>query len=429
MRLHVCLAALIAAAQPVAAKPLVTSSEDTHARVCLARTEAPDRIVSACDAALGAARLTQVQRAELLAARGDGQFWQNDPATAAASYRGAIGWDPRSVEAWNGLGWALWETEGDIAAHEAFETSLRISVTVEALGGAAATGRRSGKIGNDEARRMLEAALAIDPDYVWAMREIGWSHLDDGRPALAVPAFEAALDADQDDANALYGLGRARLSLGDAAAAFGHFEASLGSEPESFGPRVYRITALRMMNRNGQALREAERLVADHPTKASGYIEKGRALLALERRAEAIETFARGEAAVGPSNAILYWHADALASDKRFTEALAVIERGLALEGADHSDHLLKSYIALELGEYALARAAAEAALSSGIEDPWAHYYIAIAMVHGGHITEGVAQFERAVLAGLPEDRIGAFATELVRTGSYVEAVQVRLKY
>ena len=55
---------------PVGAKPLITSSEDTVARVCLAQTEPPARIVEACDAALTDAALTQSQRVDLMVARG-----------------------------------------------------------------------------------------------------------------------------------------------------------------------------------------------------------------------------------------------------------------------------------------------------------------------------------------------------------------------
>ena len=61
------IAGLIAALAPSAgAKPLVTSSEDSLARVCLARQDAPARIVRAYDGALGSAQLTLSQRAELL---------------------------------------------------------------------------------------------------------------------------------------------------------------------------------------------------------------------------------------------------------------------------------------------------------------------------------------------------------------------------
>ena len=43
---------------------------------------------------------------------------------AARGYREAAETNPLSIEAWNGLGWALWEVEGDQAALDAFERSV-----------------------------------------------------------------------------------------------------------------------------------------------------------------------------------------------------------------------------------------------------------------------------------------------------------------
>lgn len=414
---------------PALGKPLITSSEESPMTVCFARAEAPSRIVAACDLALADARLTRNQRVELISARGDGYLWMDEYVAAEASYREAIGLDPESTDAWNGLGWTLWEAEGDAPAYEAFERSLSLDVTIQGLGGIAATGRRTGQINGSEAREMLAAALAIDPDYIWALREIAWSYLDDGIFDKAAERFEAALEIEPEDVNARYGLGRAHLSSGMAETALEVFNDVLADAPEEFPTRVYRIIALRDLDRNAQALREADRLIASHPKRSSGYIERGQALLALGRRAEAIETYARADTKLGPNNAVLYWYADALSSDGRFEEALSTIDRGLALSGVDYSDHLLKSYIALELGEYALAREAAEASLATGVDDPWAHYYVAITLVHGGEIEKGMARFERAIAGGLPTDRVGAFASELVGAGKYAEAAQLRLKY
>ncbi len=429
MRVYLGLLAAGLLAAPVAAKPLVTSSEDTPSRICIARTEDPSRIVDACEIALIGAGLTLAQRAELMTARGDGYLWMDAYDAALASFREAIALDQASADAWNGLGWTLWEVEGDAPAYDAFETSLEIAVTVQGLGGKAATGRRLGLLSSEDARVMLAAALAIDPDYIWAVREVAWSYLDEGDTARASEEFRAALEIEPKDANARYGLGRAALMTGDAEAALMHFDDVLADIPDEFPSLVYRIIALRDLDRNAQALREADRLIASYPDKSSGYIERGQALLGLGRRAEAIATYAHADAQLGPNNAVLYWYADALTVDGRFAEALAVIDRGLALDGADYSDHLLRSYIALELGDYALARSAAEASLATGMEDPWAHYYVAITLVHDGEVEQGLARFDQALATGLPMDRIGAFASELVGAGNYVEAAQLRLKY
>lgn len=423
------IAILIASTGLAGAKPLVTSSEETHARLCLAREETAERIVAACDRALAEAGVTPALRVELLIARADGLRWQDAFDRAEAGYRAAIAADPQSADAWNGLGWTLRNTEGDSAAYEAFERSLAIDVTVQGLGGKAATGREAGMLSNDAARELLRAALTIDPDYLWAIREIAWSFLDDDLPQEARAVFEEALALDEVDVNARYGLGRALLSEGDAAAALGLFNDVLADAPENFGARVYRITALRHLDRNAQALRDSDRLIADYPDESSGYVERGRSLMALERRAEAIETLVEARESLGDSNTLLYWHADALAADGQFEAALETIDRALGLDGWDISDLLLKSYIALELKNYPLTRDAAEAALATGIEDPWAHYYIAISMVHTGAVDEGMGRFDKAMETGLPDHRVGAFAKELIAAGKYVEAAKLRLKY
>ncbi len=420
---------LCLAATSVAAKPLITSSEDTVERVCLARMESPSRIVSACDAALTNAGTTLSQRVEFITARGDGYLWMDAFPAAISSFEEAIALDARATDAWNGLGWTLWEAEGDAPAFEAFEASLSIDVSVQALGGKAATGRRLGLLNSDEARVLLSAALAIDPDYIWAVREVAWSHIDDGEASLAADAFREALDIEPGDTNARYGLGRAKLLEGDASGALEVFNDLLLDAPDDFPTLVYRIITLRDLDRNAQALREADRLIAAYPENSSGYIERGHALLALGHRADAIVTYQDADARLGPNNALLYWYADALAADGQFEEALSVIERGLALSDADYSDHLLQSYIALEIGDYSLARTAAEAALATGVDDPWAHYYLAITLVHEGKVEDGMARFEKAIASGLPADRVGAFASKLVGAGKYVEAAQLRLKY
>ena len=257
--------AFLISAMPLDAKPLVTSSEETVARICLAREETPVRIVEACDAALSKAGLTPAQRVELMIARADGLTWQNRHNKAVEGYRAATALDPASVDAWNGLGWALWESEGEAAAYEAFSASLAVDVSVQGLGGKAATARRTGRIGNDEAREMLNAALAIDPDYIWAVREVAWSHLEDRDYDAAARQFEAALEIEPRDVNARYGLGRTRMSAGDHEAALDLFNAVLADAPDDFPTKVYRIIALRNLDRNAQALRESDRLIAACP--------------------------------------------------------------------------------------------------------------------------------------------------------------------
>ena len=419
----------LGATASVDARPLVVSSDETYPRLCLAQQIDPARLVDACDTALSEPGLTRAQRVALLVSRADGFLWLNDHSAAEAGYRAAIAVDPYASDAWNGLGWVLRETGDEAAAYSAFETSLASEVTAQGLSGKAVSGRNIGVLTGDASRTMLRSALAINPDYVWALREIGWSFVADGQPEAAVAAFEESLVKEPGDANAGYGLGRAVLATGDAERALGIFNDIVEQGSDTFAARVYRVVALRELDLNAQALRDSDRLIADYPGRTSGYIERALTLQALDRRAEAIETYERAEAVLGPDNAILYWHADALATDGRFGDALKVIDRGLSLSGADYSDHLLKSYIALEMGDYPTVRAAAEASLKTGVEDPWAHYYIAISLVHLGQASEGLSRFQRAIQTGLPVENVGDFARELINAGKYAEAEQLRTMY
>ncbi|MDD1668278.1 MAG: tetratricopeptide repeat protein, partial [Methanomicrobiales archaeon] len=64
----------------------------------------------------------------------------------------------------------------------------------EALAGKAAALRITGRL--EEARRIVEAGLALAPPGPSILYQEGWLHMDEGRPDLAHPAFERASLAD-----------------------------------------------------------------------------------------------------------------------------------------------------------------------------------------------------------------------------------------
>lgn len=416
-------------ASPLLAKPLITSSEETLARICLAETEAPARLIDACSRALKEGGLTDQQRVDLLTSLGNAHSWSDQDAEAETFYRQALELNPRHTEALNGLGWVLRAIADDAAAYALFDESLTYDVSSYALAGKAATGRFIGALSEENARQLLEAALSIDPDYTWARRELAWSYFDSEDYARTSEIFLRVLEADPADLNARYGMARAALAMGKGEDALNALNRVLEDAPDYYSARIFKIVALRALNRNAQALREADRLIEDEPERPGGYVERGRSLMALQRRSDALTTFAGAEKIVGPDNALLYWHADALIDENRLSDALDVITRATVQEDADSSDHLLRSYILLEMKDYPASREAAEASLAVGGHSAWAHYYIAIALVHGGRTEDGLDRFDTAMETGLPDHRIGAFASELISAGKFVEAVQLRLKY
>lgn len=292
----------------------------------------------------------------MLIARGDVYYWMNDFDRAEADCIETLELDPSSTAAWNGLGWALYDSDDLEGPLEAFDRSLAINVSVKGLGGKAAMGRRAGRIESDEAREILDAAHPIDPEYTWAGREIGWLLFDTDNYEGAAEQFRLIIEADPDDVYAYYGVGRASPENSDPSTALDAFNVALADQSDHFQGRYYRVLALHRLNRNAQAFRDSDRMIVDFPDPKWGYIQRGKSLMVLERRAEAFENYVAAEETLGPDNAVLYWHADALANDGQFAAALEVIDRALTLDGSGGDDHLLKSYIALEMRDNPLAR-------------------------------------------------------------------------
>ena len=411
------------------AAPLITSSEETPARLCLRGGDAPERLVALCDMALGEVGLTAAGRGELLTARAGALFDMGRHVEAEAGYRAAIGADARSVTARNGLGWVLWDLGRHGAAQAEFQASVDVHVTGNGLSGLASAGYRAGGFALDEAIEMLDAAVSIDPSDHWSMREKGWLLRGEGRHGDAEAAFRGALMVSPRDANAQYGLGRVLFDQGRAEDALAAYGMAIALDNRELGPYLHRSYALRALDRNAQALEDAERVIALAPAYSGGYVEKALCLAALERRGRAIEVFEVAEAKGLADNYLLYWFADTLSDDGQNERALTVIDRALELDGRAAVDFALKASIANRLDRY---DAALEAAQIAAMQDPdlaYADYHAAVALVGRGDAVAGIERFDLAMQKGLPSQMVGAFASQLVRQGKYVAAIALRGKY
>jgi tetratricopeptide (TPR) repeat protein len=420
---------LAAGGQDARARPLITGSEDTTARLCRAFDDSYRRLVDICRDALTATDLTAAERSEFLARLADA-LWHTDARDAAeAQYLAAVEADPRNVAARNGLGWIYWYEDAYDRAIGAFESSVALRPTAEGLAGLGSARWYAGQADAAAALELLDAALAIAPDYAWALREKGWVLFDSGRNDEAAESFRSALVIDADSWNAHYGLGRALSRQGEPEAALAAFGQAIRIDPDppwAYGQRAH---ALRMLGRNNQAITDAERMIARAPADSMGHTQKALALDALGRRATAVAAFEAGIAAGAGDDFLLYWYADMLCDDGQYARAGELIDRAILQAPGDAYSYELKAYIALMQDAYPDSLAAAERAVALDGGRVLAHYYAAAALVYSGQTEAGIARFDRGIAAGLEPDVVGRFAADLIAAGAIVEAIRLRARY
>jgi tetratricopeptide (TPR) repeat protein len=413
----------------VAAKPLIVSSEAAVEKICIDYSATIEEIVLACQHALENPGLTNDQKVQLSHRLGDAHSNSNNEELAITKYELALDIQPENVGVLTSRGWSLRADGQDLAAYDAFKKAVGIQPTGQGLAGLAATTIDTGNGTLEEALQYFDGATALTLDYSWAYREKAWRLNDAGRFEDAEMAFAQALDIDRLDENANYGMARSLLEQRKFEPALNYINASINSNADGWWKYSTRSVILRSMDRNGQAVREAQRAIEMAPANSEGYVQKARALYNLGKRKQAFDELENAQATIGIDGFLLYWYAHMLQSDAQFELAMQKIEKVISSNDVTYHDHELKAFIALELNDYETALIAAERSTEMEPTSSYSHFYAAIAMVHTGNILAAQSRFERA-MSLKPEDfMLGDFAAELISKGKFVEAIELRLKY
>lgn len=430
MRLRLTATILcLLAAPPAWGKPLIASSEETAARLCRAFDDTPERVAALCAQAVNDGTPTLAERAELLTLKGDALDLLGRHDEAAAAFTAAAAADPAHVRAHTGMAWLLWGLDREREAVAHFRTAIELRPTADGLAGLGSALYRSGQADAAEALDLVRTALAIEPEYPWALREIGWIELDEGRFAEAIAAFDSALALNAEDWNAHFGRSRALSKAGDHEAALVAASRSVAAEDEHQQVYAHRAYVLRQLDRNAQAVTEAARAVDLAPGWSGGYVQKALAEEALGHRAVALATFADALEQGAEDAYLLHWYGDVLSNDGQMKKAAEIVDRAIARPDHDQFDLSLRSWIAVEMQDYDAALKAAEGALALDPMMPYPHFYAAVAMVHAGRTEDGIAQFDKAMALGIDEEMVGVFAADLIAAGRFVDAIRLRARY
>ena len=106
----------------------------------------------------------------------------------------------------NGLAWVHWSRDDYAQAIEVFQASVAVGPSAQGIAGLASSRRHLGTIEVAEFSELLDVALALSPNYLWAMREKGWGLNDFGHHEAAEAAFRAGMEINPKNQWTVYGL-------------------------------------------------------------------------------------------------------------------------------------------------------------------------------------------------------------------------------
>jgi tetratricopeptide (TPR) repeat protein len=206
----------------------------------------------------------------------------------------------------------------------------------------ALTAHRAGRL--DEAGRLYDAILAVDPRHSDALHLAGVLKNQQGQPAQALRLVAAALRAKPDAANTLMSYGVILDALQRHEEALANFDRVLAQGAGDAPLHYNRGNALRNLGRMAEALHSFDRAIELAPDLGVAHHNRASALAALERCEEALRSFDRALALdLNPADRIsaLSNRGKTLVKLRRLEEALASYDQALAL-APDHVDTLVR---------------------------------------------------------------------------------------
>ncbi|MCP3968734.1 MAG: tetratricopeptide repeat protein [Rhodobacteraceae bacterium] len=421
---------LVAMATTASAKPLISDSESSLAIICINYRDTDERIVEICSRALAEAPgASPRQIRQMRKSLGDAFNALGETERARVEYETILRQSPDATAGHLGLGWLLLADDPAAAARH-FDRAARTGVSAEVVGGRAKAMYKAGEIGFDDLVEMLDAAIAIDPEYSWAVREKGWQLIDLNREEEAIEAFTTALGIHPEDANALFGLAKARLYSAPELA-LGDVNRALQIESDDFWGLDLRSQIMFNLERYRQSIRDAERVIALEPDYADGFVRKARALAELGERQTALDLLEKlAERENFTSNGYLrYWRASLMADEQDWRGAKRVLQVGFDAGEGDQYDHRLMAYILIEQGRTGQAMRHIETALKAAPDWALLHFYRSKVLALKRQPAKAFEAF--AVVHGLGVEgwMVGEFAAALVKRGYFVEAIRARLQF
>lgn len=409
------------------AKPILRDSQSSHAAVCIDRSEPAQRLVAICETALAdpGASVRDHRRMKVSLASAYDTLGKFDQARTLVDE--VLAEDPAHTGALNVLGWIHWGTSDYTAARAAFRSSIDAGATAQAFAGLASSGRLDGTMDEAEYLTLIDTAIALRPEYIWARRDKGWFYVDSDRAAEAEPIFAAALEYEPEEGYTLYGYGSALLDQGKVDAALEQLNRAIDTGDVPINAYAARARANFQAANYRRTIVDADTVIERSPTSGSGHVWKARAQDALGQTPAAV-TGLRAFLATGHNAYAAYWLADILYHHDRSEEAVTVLQALFDEGEADYFDHEFMALLRIETDALDVAQAHIDSALSLRPEAAYPRYYTALIQARAGAFDDAENSMLAALSRGLPGSQIRFFIGELTEKGEFVRGIQFRIK-
>ena len=232
----------------------------------------------------------------------------------------------------------------------------------------------------DEARRVYEAVLGVDPLHFQTLHLLGVACIQSGDLQTGAELIERALQVQPNDAAALGNLATALNGLGRREEAVAASDRAIALQPLDAAAHGNRGAALHALGRPTEALESYDRAAALRPDQAKTHFNRGVVLYALGRLDEAVEAHRR---ATGLQPAFVEAHRNAgraLRDLGRGAEALAACDAALALRPGDADLHVARANVLCDLQRPAEALEGYDQALALKPDhvDAWSNRMVAL---------------------------------------------------
>lgn len=249
----------------------------------------------------------------------------------------------------------------------------------------------------EEAVRQYETALAMRPNYVEALTNLGAIRSDQGDLDVAAAHLSAALAVEPDYVAAVTNLGTVRARQGQIDEALRLLERARELEPGSAIVRNGMGYALALAGRLDEAEKEIREAIRLAPRMADAHGNLGLVLGDEGRLDEAADAF-RQAIALEPGHARSHYGLGAVLADAgRLDEALPELQAAVRLDPLLAEAHNRLGRVLVGLDRIGDAVVAFEAAARARPTEPDFHYDLGVMLLKVNRVDDGVRELERAL--------------------------------